>query len=273
MNLEPEVPKVDKLDDVVLEGDPPETPAEADPPNETEAVETEVIEAPEETPEETNLVKRLRKLVNDKNKQLADMRKAAPVQAPAVARPKPKLSDDDIGWDEDKHEAALEKWILDNKEHEKSAEKAKQAAQAQQETWNTKVAKYMKEKAALGDEADLAQDIVEAVTSQAQQAVIIQAAQNPAAFVHGLSKRDDLLEIASKITDPIEFAAFVARTEANMNKPARPKPPAESVVRSAGGAMPNRNLDDAIKKSQASGDYRGALAAIRAQKSLQKDKK
>ena len=115
---------------------------------------------------------------------------------------------------------------------------------------------------------DEAEDIVIATLSDMQQAVIVKAANNSAMVTYALGKHPAKLAEISKITDPIELAAAIARLEGKLTVTKRNGPPEpERIARgsaSVDASATDKTLERLEKEAERTGNS-SKLVAYRAQ--------
>jgi hypothetical protein len=131
--------------------------------------------------------------IPERNKELArenaELRKITPPPAPVDIGPKPTLAD--CNFDEEVFEAKLDEYKA--RKAQADAATADQAAQqeAAQRAWQSDLQRYETSKAALSvDDFDEAIDPVKSRLTLPQQAVIVKAANDPAAFAYALGGSD-----------------------------------------------------------------------------------
>jgi hypothetical protein len=206
---------------------------------------------------DNTVIRRIRDRNKDLARENAELRRAAAQAAPKIELgPKPTLAQFD--YDEDEYETALDAW-KDRKARVETSE-AEQTAQAEQANreWQGDLASFQAKRAALAlDDFDEAIEPVKAVLSLAQQAVIVKAAQDSAAFSYALGRSDVRLAELAKIQDPIKFAAAVARMEGGIKvtkrrKAAQPDRPAKGSARLPG--TPDKQLDKLEAEAERTGN-------------------
>lgn len=201
----------DTPDDDVLElGDAPETVVSADGDDKVEPIDAGLPETFDEgETEETPLIKLLREQLKDRNRQLAQIARA-PAQIQRTK--KPDLYDDCEG-DPDKYENALFAW----KDNEAKADAQARASTSTQEgavaKWQGQLSAYKEAAAKLGPTFQESENAVVEALTDAQQATIVKATKNPAAFIKALGKSPNRLAQLSLITDLVELAGEAARIE------------------------------------------------------------
>jgi len=211
--------------------------------------------------------------LRERNKQLsrenAEMRNLQPAEPQLDLPPKPRL--EDVDYDEDEYEARLDAW----KERERQIKEARanQAAiaEAANREWQRDLETYASKREALKlpDFEDSA-DAVKTALSLPQQAVILKAASDAAAFVYAVGRSEARLAELAKIHDPIKFAAAVARMEGGVKVVKRRKAPAPDKPASGSGQMPggtDKHLEKLESEAQRTGNrteliaYKKKLAA------------
>jgi len=209
-------------------------------------------------------VRELRKANREKERRIreleAKLATSAPENKPVQLGPKPKLEDHD--YDAERFEQALDAWHERKRQHDLETERVRQAEQAQQQAWQTKLEGYSKAKAELKvrDYED-AEAIAQEVFSVTQQGVILQGAENPALVVYALGKNPKKAADLAKITDPVKFAFAVARLEKELkvtNRRAAPAP--ERIVQGTGRA--SGTVDSTLERLRAEAEKTGNYTKV-----------
>ena len=263
-------------DDVTQE--PPETEepveVEAETPAPTEAEEEEGFIAtldgdPEPVePEETPVLRDIRKRLREEQKARRDLeRKLREQEQPQVAdEPLPaKPTLESAGYDEGKFEADLLAWSAKKAETDKRADERRKEAEMQAAAWKQKADGYEAEKQRIrADDVDDVESAVREALNVTQQGIIVAGAKNPAALVYAIGKNQERLKELSAVKDPVQFAFAVARLETQM-KIAPTKPPApETRVSPSGRVAPVVNIEKLQADARKTGDYTAYRAAKKA---------
>lgn len=215
----------------------------------TEGEDEDVIQIGEEEPpasEEAKAAPQWVKDLRERHRQLArdnaelkaklNAGQSGAQQAPTLPA-KPKLSDPDIDFDEDKLSAAMDGWYAKKREVEAHEAKQQEAAEARQKAMQAVQENYAKSKQALKvkDFQD-AEDEVVAVFDQVQQSIVMAGASNPGLLVYALGKTPKKLQELASIKDPVKFAVAVGKleTEVKVTKRTSTKPAPETTVRGNG---------------------------------------
>lgn len=206
--------------------------------------------------------------LRERNKQLsrenAEMRNLQPAEPQLDLPPKPTLAESE--YDEEAYEARLDAW----KERERQIKdaRANQAAiaEAANREWQRDLEAYGAKRQALKlpDFEDSA-DAVKSALSLPQQAVIVKAASDAAAFVYAVGRSEGRLAELAKIQDPIKFAAAVARMEGGVKVVKKRKAPAPDRPASGAAKMPG-GPDKQLEKLEADAERTGDRTAIIAHK-------
>lgn len=213
--------------------------------------------------------------LRERNKQLArenaQMRTAQSTPPPpAELPPEPTLADCD--YDEDVFKAAIKAWEKTSREIEDGqAEYRRQAEQANRE-WQRDIENMNSRKAALAlPDYDDSANTVAAVLTLPQQAVIVKAASDSAAFIYALGRSDSRLAELAKIEDPIKLAAAVARMEGGIKLVKKRRAPAPDRAASGSGRMPG-GADKQLEKLEVEADRTGDRTALLAYKKKLKER-
>lgn len=212
-------------------------------------------------------VKDLRKQNRELQRENAALKTGKPAAEPAAVkqlRAKPTLSDHE--FDEDAFAADLEAWHGEKAEIE--AAKTEQARQqdAAKAAWQGKLDSFGQKKAALKvPDFDDAEAAVTATLSQAQIAVIVAYAANPAVVTYALGKRPDKLAELAKIGDPIAFAIAASKLEGELKvmKRNKNKPDPEGRVSGdapSGGTRTDKKLERLEKQALETGNRTELIA-------------
>jgi hypothetical protein len=196
-----------------------------------------------------------------KNRELEQRLQGAPAATPQLGK-KPSL--DDFDYDADKYETALESWHDTKRKVEAASAEAEKAKERTAAEWRTKLDAYANSKVALKVTGyDDAEARVEEAFNGDQQAVLIKALDNPATVVYALGRDPARLKDLAAITDPILFAAAIAKLEGKLKVTTRsaPPPPEKRVTGSApiSGTV-DSNLDRLRDEAAKTGDYTKVLA-------------
>jgi len=194
--------------------------------------------------------------------------------APTTLGPKPTLENptgnDADAYDQDKFSEALEKWHDQKRALDDAARQRAEAAQKQNDEWQSRLNSYGKAKASLKvADFDDAESIVLDKFSVVQQGVILKGVRDPktaAEFIYALGKNPKKLAEISSLTDPVEFAVAVGELKGQMKAISRKAPPPPE-SRPRGSAPLSGAVDGELQRLQAqaakTGDYTNVTAYIR----------
>lgn len=222
-------------------------------------------EEPEEPAAQKSWVNKLRKDREDAVRKARDLErrlaeKEAAEQAAAQPQdPGPMPQPQDVGFDDDAHQAAVLKWVDDVAAFKqvKAAQDAK--AQAEKDRWAGLHKGYEDGKKALSaPDYKAAEDAVVSLLSVQQQSAILEVIEDPAKFVYALGKNPAKAEELAKLGNSAKFIAAIAKLEGKMTVE-RKTIPAESRLPGSnasigGGSMASR-LAAAQKAAERTGDY------------------
>lgn len=261
-------------EEIVLEA--PETEGAEDEAPEGEAEEGEEFSIEidgEEAEDEPPLVKTLRQQIRDRDRELADHRKAS---APLIeVGEEPTLETCD--WDEDKLKIELRAWddrkrAADNQE----ADTAK-AVEVRNQEFQRKALNYKAKLEALplpADQKEAAEKTVISALPELYQSAIVSYAEDPAKVVIALAKHPKKLEALAQETDPIRFILAMNALERNLKVVNRTKPPAaeaDTVLR--GSAPIAAKVDKAENELWTKYERSGSDADLQAFRAHMKKKK
>lgn len=249
-DMELDTPEPETVD-VETEGDALEVEAEQP---EADGEGDMVVSFGDEEPEQPEpaapaWVKELRKQNRELKAQVKALEGVAqPKRDAQLAKPTLEACD----YDADKFETELLAWNAQKAEANRAENEAKQA-------WEVRLKTYSEQKQALRvQDFDDAEDTVREVMSVTQQGIILQAADDPARLVYALGRNPSKAKELAGETDPVRFAAKVAKME--MQLKVTPRKPAAAPDRKpvGAGATPaatQTRLDKLRAEANASGDW------------------
>lgn len=261
-NEEPTTDDVEEVEDDATQETSEETVAtDEEPEGDDEFVVSFGDEEADEKPEaESTVIRNLRQKERKDRKRIKDLEKQVEAQQQEKAvelGPEPKI--EDFAYDTAKHAEALRKHFaleMQLKEQEQ-AEKAKQ--EAVQKEFDAKLDTYNTGKSTLGvKDFDESEAVIMDTLSGTQQGVIVDVAQDAAKFVYALGKYPDKAEELAKITNPVQFAAAIARMESKMTVTGKKSKPApEKRMKSTGGVgvTGEKKLEQLRDEAAKTGDY------------------
>ncbi len=239
---------------------------------EPEEEEVLTVQIGEEEPEEDEQgaapewVKELRRSDREKSKRIRELEEKlnGAEKKPDALGAEPTMEACD--YDEAEFKAKWAKWNADKAAHEAEQKKAQETQQQQEERWNQKLAKLTEQKAALNaPDYEDAEDLVKETFSVVQQGIVVQGAENPALLAYALGKNPKRAKELAAITDPIEFAFAIAKTEAQLKvgKKNAPPPPERTV----GGRLgTNSSVDNALERLREKARKTGDMSEVVAYK-------
>lgn len=220
--------------------------------------------APAPGERDTRLVKHLREINREQAKRLAEAERR---QSLPELGPKPTLEACD--YDEDTFEKKLVEW-QDRKRERETVENTAATQQRQaQEEWGRDYQGYQQKRAALAyADRDEAEATAVASLTKAQQAVVVQTADNPALLLYALAKHPAKLAEISQISNPLKMAVAIAKLEGVLKvKRKRTAPEPERIERGSARVSakgPDKELERLEKKAAQTGD-RSEVVAYKAQ--------
>lgn len=254
---------------VIAAGDPAGEDAPSDPPGDEQGDEVVITLGDDPPPEEeepraADWVRELRRKNREDQKRIRDLEdrlKATEAKEPdqIVVGKKPALEDFD--YDSERYEAELAAWFDRKRKADDAAAQAEAARVEQENAWKSRLNKYAEARQSLGvaDYED-AEGAVQEALNVVQQGIIVQAAENPAAFVYATGKRADKLKALAALGDPVKFAWEAGKLEGMMKvtkRSAAPEP--EKRVPATGGksasaAIKSNDGDALLEEAQKTGD-------------------
>jgi hypothetical protein len=259
-----ETPEIEEAEDQVQEPETEEHSEEPEAPEEEETVISFGDEDEEESEEaDTPTIKRLRernreqtKRLRELDKEIAELRQSA-VKPKIEVGPKPDLWEDCEG-DPEKFEVALDAWKQRKAEAETETERAEEKTRRVIESYNSDLASYNERKAKLGvSDYEDAEATVVAALNMEQQAVALQAANDPAALVYALAKSPAKLAELAKIDNPWKLSAAIARLEGSVKVVTRKKAPAIDRPAKGSASVAQMSADKRLEQLEAEAEKTG----------------
>lgn len=220
----------------------------------------------EDDPTASAPIRALRERNRALNAELKELRtKAASTPAPSqevVVGPKPRLDSDEIQFDPEKFEVALEAWHERKRVADIETRKKQDEQAAAQKEWQGRLETYSKLKSELKvPDFDEAESVVDETLSQTQRGMIVHAADNSATLLYALGKNPKKCKELASINDPVKFAFAVAKLETQLKvTPRKSAPMPETTIRGNGRAPGN---DAVLARLEAEADKTGDRTKIR----------
>lgn len=273
-------------DDEIVEDTPEEGTADAEgetPEGEPDAGgEISITLGDEPAPEEDDRrqapewVKTLREENRRKDKRIRELEqqvvKSEPTKVSALG-PRPKLSDPDIDYDEDKLNARLDTWLAQKAEVDVQVAKQEQVKKDAEQKWQTRLAAVNSASKALKvEDHEEASAVFEDTFSVVQRGLILDAPEDPkvsAQLRYALGRNPKVAKELAAETNPVKFTFKLAELVTKMKvTPKRTAPAPERVVRStvAGAATSDKTLDRLRDEAARTGDSSKVLAYRRSKK-------
>jgi len=221
--------------------DDPQPEPDEDEPDEIEvAFEGEEPLPPPERGANSDLVRRLRAELDERDRRLRAM------EAPKTVEVGPKPTLEAAEYDEAKYDAELLAWNQRKADADKATANQTAAQETANANWRRKLETFETQKRELRrPDYDEAQETVAEALNEVQQRAIIAATNNSGAIIYALGKHPGKLAEIAKITDPIDFIAAVVRMEGTVTVTNKRRPPEpEAPVRGSAGVTRGSSLAD-----------------------------
>jgi len=215
-----------------------------------------------------SLVKTLRKTIKEKSKaerelsrRLAELEaKAEKSPEPVKEIPKPKMSDPDVDFDDEKFEKKLDEWHASKLKAQESKAQKEQAEKQVREQYQAKVEAYQQAKSKLGrPDFDDAEEAVIGTLPTTYQDAIVSLADRPEVVVYALGKNPERAKALAEIKDPAKFIYALGKLEAGLQlKPRKAKPQPEKVVKGSGPR--SGGVDATLERLRKAGKVKEAIA-------------
>jgi hypothetical protein len=209
----------------------------------------------EDAPGDSTVIRRMRQELRDAKKRVSELERQSAKPKVEIG-PKPTL--EGCEYDEDRFEAELDAW------KERKAQASQHEAQIEEqnrranESWQRDVNAYAQRKATLGvSDYETSETAVSAALNEVQQAVIVKAAQDPAALIYALGKSDTKLAELAKYDDPIKLAAAIARMEGAVKVMKRKKAPELDRPQRGTGSTVQLSTDEQLAKLEKEAERTG----------------
>lgn len=206
-----------------------------------EAAPASDVEAPE-------WVRDLRKQFREVVKERDELKKQIAPKAPEVG-PKPTL--EACEYDEERLETELLAWHGRKAEAESAKSEAEKATEAARQAWEADLKVYSDQQRELPvKDFETAEEEVVSALSPAQQAILVQGAENKALLVYALGRSPEKLRQLASIQDPIKFAFAVAKLEGKAKMERRPATSPEGKVKGSAPISAPGKLDDRLSADE-----------------------
>lgn len=227
----------------------------------------------DEQEEEPELVKKLRDQIRDRDRKLAQFRRSpAPDNDPEPQVAERPRSVADFDYDEDRFNAALDDHLAAKDQH--SEWKTRQAARdsARQATHDEQAKRVEQQRNALGvaDYDTRAASVKETLTD-AQLAVLINGADNPAQLIYALGRSETRLTLLAGEDNLARFAVMLGKMEKEIKVTKKSAPAPESMVRGATATF-TKSDDKHLARLEKEAEKTGNRSKIQAYKRQLKQK-
>lgn len=234
------------------------------------AIGDEVAEPTAARKPDSDLIRKLRAEIRDRDQRLAVyVKEEAPKPIEVGERPALEAFD----YDEEKHAEAVEAWV--SRKAEASAQQAEvtKAQEATKTAWAAELADFGKKKAAMrAKDFNAAEEEVVSSLTPIQQASIVKASENSAQVIYALGKHPKKLAELAAISDPVKFIAAVVRLEGTIKvTPRREAPDVDRPVKGS-GSLAAKGPDKHLEKLEAAADKSGDRTAVIAYRRSLRDK-
>ncbi|MBB4857006.1 hypothetical protein HNO88_000303 [Novosphingobium chloroacetimidivorans] len=252
------------LSEELVIGDAPQFEGDDPAPEQDEQPEDVVIAFADDEDDEsepTPLVKRLREQIRERDRKLSQMRRSP---APANdADPEPQVPDRprsvaDYDYDEDQFNAAIDAHLAAKDEHAawKQREEKRKSARGEQEAEQARQIEQQRKALGVGDYEVKAAAVRDRL-SDAQMAILINGADNPAQMIYALGRSESRLDMLCGEENLAKFAVMLGKMEKDIKVTKKTAPTPESRVRGASGPMNiggDKQLEKLEKEAARTGD-------------------
>lgn len=210
-------------------------------------------------------VRDLRKSNREKDRRIreleAQVTKATPAPQAIVVGPKPKLSDPDIDYDEDKLSIAMDSWYAKKSQADAEIEAKRREEKKNEEVWQSRYnAVTAASKSLKIPDHEEALESFDSAFSALQKGIIIGGPDDPKVSAQAryvLGKNPKVARELAAIQDPVKFTLAFGNLLTKMKvQPKKSAPPPERVIRSnvPGAAAVDNQLEKLRAEAAKTGD-------------------
>lgn len=208
-------------------------------------------------------VKELRRKSREDQRRIRELEeKLNGDKAETKVGPEPTLASCD--YDEAEFKAKWAEWNKAKQSAEAEEAKAKEAQEEADKRWQGKLERMQERKKELKvPDIEDAEDFIRETFSVVQQGIVVQGAEDPALLFLALSRNPKKARELATITDPVEYAFAIAKTEVQLKvgKKSSAPPPERSINGRAGtGATVDNTLERLREKAARTGDMSEVIA-------------
>lgn len=211
----------------------------------------------------------LTRVLREKETELAKL-KGSGARSTIVVGERPKMSDPEIDFDEDKFSAALDAWVTRKSAADEQQRAKVQAEEQQRAHWAGRIDAVGKASAALKvSDQEEAQQAFEDQFSAVQQGIVLGGpddAKTSALLRYALGKNPKRAKMLASIDDPVKFAIAIGKLETELKvTPRKTAPAPDRVLRSsvAGSAAVDSRLKELQDQADKTGDRTKVAAYLR----------
>ena len=184
------------------------------------------------------------------------------VQVAPTLPNKPKLSDDNIDFDEEKFAEALQEWTLAKIKHDEHTAKQENELRKRNEAAElknrTSTETYTKNRIGIDETViNKAEEFVNKEFSNIQKTIILQKCVNAPRVVVALNANREKAKELLSIDDPIDFAFAIKELESKIKVKERPRTSPETIIDSSTKVQPQHSkarLEQLEKEADRTGD-------------------
>lgn len=221
-----------------------------------------LLEIAEEPPEETPVIRTLRKQLREAQKELKAAKREQAAPAANDPGPRPKLEDFD--YNEDRFAEGLTEWTAKKAMFRAEQDKAKATQDAIHADFQEAVSRFEESKAEFAaHDFDAVESSVREVLGVEKMTVLVDTSTDAAKVLYALGKNPAQMERLASIKNPFRFAAEIGRLEGKIRmKSSAPKPPAPEhrPANTSAAASPDKTLDRLREEARKTGDFTKVLA-------------
>lgn len=212
----------------------------------------------EEVKQDSDLVKKLRKEIQERNRELHELRANRQMQPAVADEPLTMPTLESVEWDEEAYQQKLAAYYEQKAAKEKAHAEQEQQKAKLLEVHNQKLAQYRENASKLGvkgfEQAEKA--VLEEVPENIQGA-ILHYADKPEIVVLAAGLNPAIRKQLAETTDPVALGKLIGSIEAKaklLPKSKQNKPAPSATVKGGSGAVTN-GLDKALEDARKSGNY------------------
>lgn len=190
----------------------------------------EEVEQEQDQPkaEESSVIREMRKQLREKERRLRELEAKGAEQVVVEAKdPGEMPTGEQFEWDEDRHKAAMQKWVADKLKYERQVSEQQGKQQEVVKAYESALSEYKTNGAKIKGFDDAEKEVASVLSVEQQNMLLLKAPKEAHRIVLALSRAPDQLERLAKIKDPVDFGIELG--DLKRRAQSAPRAPAKSV--------------------------------------------